>query len=401
MVRSAGGRGPELRRALALMRLAIAEARRLGAPTVTARQVEQSAAALDLPIAVTAHPPRERSEVVPDDDQRENEPIAVPHMPPTASVPSTLPIARSTAAPGPLPAAEATVSRVVEVPADSRYLEDTAPIPRDPETLRVSFGTRVTKRGGRGQILGSEPADSPVDLALTDTILAAAWRRLLRPSNAAGYRLSPSDLRRHRRAPSPGDLLVIVLDHTALDDCRWDLALTLYLRDAYVRRSTVSLIQVGAALPEAATAGSITSNELRARHLHLRNVRARALYEAMAAPRGRATPLAHGLELAAQTIRATTTRGRGRSTKIQLVVVSDGRGNVPLTDSHVGVIARPVRAEGVRDALEVAGQIRALRHVDAVVLHRRNDVHADLPIRLAEALGGTARSPTVDSGGPT
>lgn len=151
---------------------------------------------------------------------------------------------------------------------------------------------------------------------------------------------------------------VIVLDHTALDDWRWGLALTLYLRDAYVRRSTVSLIQVGAAPPEGVTASSITSDELRARHLHLRNVRARALYEAMAAPRGRATPLAHGLELAAQTIRAATTRGRGRSTKIQLVVVSDGRGNgraAPAERCPRRPADPPRRGAGRHDALACPG----------------------------------------------
>lgn len=293
---------------------------------------------------------------------------------------------------------------------------------RDPETLRISFGARMAQLRGRGRILGSEPADTLTDLSLVDTMLAAARRRCFESRHAAArvaaldpdtsatgvgpsappialpaLRIKPTDLRRRRRAPAPGDLLVVVLDHTSLD-WSWGNALSRYLREAYVRRSSVALIQVGAAPATAAAAAAtavsapVTADELRARSLQIRNVRSKALYDALTPRPGRATPLAHGLALAADAIRAAATRGRSHASRVRLVVVSDGRGNVRLSDSQAGTLTLPTRTEGVRDALDVAAQIRTLRGVEAVVLHRRDEVHADLPLQLARALGGKAQS---------
>lgn len=322
------------------------------------------------------------------------------------------PVAPSSAPPRPAPASETTTA-IADAGAetgDSRYAEDAAPVLRDPETLRISFGARMAQQRGRGRVLGGEPADTLSDLSLVDTMLAAARRRCFEARRIVAprtelppLRIKPADLRRRRRAPAPGDLLVVVLDHTSLD-WSWGNALARYLREAYVRRSSVALIQVGAtaATPAGAAAppaisAPTTADELRARSLHIRNVRSKALYDALTPRPGRATPLAHGLALAADAIRAAATRGRSHASRVRLVVVSDGRGNVRLSDSQAGTLTLPTRTEGVRDALDIAAQIRTLRGVEAVVLHRRDEVHADLPIQLARALGGKAQS--LKSGG--
>jgi magnesium chelatase subunit D len=82
-------------------------------------------------------------------------------------------------------------------------------------------------------------------------------------------------------------------------------------------------------------------------------------------------------------------RGHRGLQQVQLVVVTDGRGNVPLEASRIGRVARPVGREGVDDALAVARQIRSLRRVQAVLLDPQPPQHAELPTLLADALGAT------------
>jgi magnesium chelatase subunit D len=72
------------------------------------------------------------------------------------------------------------------------------------------------------------------------------------------------------------------------------------------------------------------------------------------------------------------------------VVVSDGRGNVPLDASASGRLAGPVRRAGVEDAISAAGRIGAMgrMRLHSVVVDAAREPHPDLPFLLAEALGG-------------
>jgi magnesium chelatase subunit D len=407
--REAASRGADLATSQSGETLVDAAAARDAAPTVDATAtvdaaaIDRCAAAFDLalrapaPLSSPAQTPSPPPPVDPDLAGR----LAgdLPRRPrPDRGTGPRAPVAPSSAPPRPAPTNETTtaIDDARDPTGASRYAEDAAPVLRDPETLRISFGARMAPQRGRGRILGSEPADTLSDLSLVDTMLAAARRRCFEAKHAGSpelpaLRIKPADLRRRRRAPAPGDLLVVVLDHTSLD-WSWGNALSRYLREAYVRRSAVALIQVGATATPAAPTAPITADELRARSLHIRNVRSKALYDALTPRPGRATPLAHGLALAADAIRAAATRGRSHAARIRLVVVSDGRGNVRLSDSQAGTLTLPTRTEGVRDALDVAAQIRTLRGVESVVLHRRDEIHADLPIQLARTLGGKAQS---------
>jgi magnesium chelatase subunit D len=115
------------------------------------------------------------------------------------------------------------------------------------------------------------------------------------------------------------------------------------------------------------------------------------LAAALEAPAGKATPLAHGLELALQTLRHALQHGRQIAHSARLVVISDGRGNVPLTASITGRIENPVGREGIEDALHTAHKLRALDRVEISFLDPQPSSHAGLVSDLADGLGAVTQ----------
>lgn len=282
---------------------------------------------------------------------------------------------------GPMAAAPAPGSR-------DPYPEDTAPVERAPESLRPLPRRRTAGIGSRrGTIIGVTQAQGLSDLALSATLLEAmkyqALRRKYHPERR-GLLLSASDLRAHVRTAPPDSLLVLVVDHTALQDWDWGAAVLPFLKQAYVQRAAVCVVQVGAADAE---------NELSAHRVMSRNALAPQLYRALAAGPGKATPLAHGLELALETLRHALRHGRGTVTRARLVLVTDGRGNVPLEASRFRERPPLVRDEGVKDALQVAERLRELERVESVLIHSRPRFYPELPSSLAETLGARQLAP--------
>ena len=153
-----------------------------------------------------------------------------------------------------------------------------------------------------------------------------------------------------------------------------------HLRQAYVDRATVCIVQVGAKETQ-------TSSELGARHITVSSVLDPRLGAALGAEHGRATPLAHGLDLAYQVLLKTLRHGRSSVQQAHLVVVSDGRGNVPLSASRAGEVNEPVGRKGVEDALEIAKRISCMPDVHRTLLDPQPLQHAELPVALADALG--------------
>ena len=147
-----------------------------------------------------------------------------------------------------------------------------------------------------------------------------------------------------------------------------------------MERACICLIQVGAA---------DAKHELRAVRIEAQNVLVPRINAGLESGRGRATPLAHGLELALQTLRHALQHGRSKVKQAVLVVITDGRGNVPLEASRVGDIRAflPVKQRGIEDALQVAAQIGELDGVKAYLLNPQPKIYADLPLQLAEKLG--------------
>jgi magnesium chelatase subunit D len=173
-------------------------------------------------------------------------------------------------------------------------------------------------------------------------------------------------------------MLALVLDHTCLQDCKWQEALLPYWQWAYEERASVCLIQVGAANAR---------HELQAQKITADKILVPRIRLNLTVGRGRATPLAHGLDLVLQTLRHALQHGRSAIQQAVLVVISDGRGNVPLEASRTGKVTPPVGQQGIEDALQVAQQIAGLKGVKAVVLNPQPKHYTDLPVRLAQALG--------------
>ena len=258
------------------------------------------------------------------------------------------------------------------------YPEDDAPMDRELAPLREP-PIRATYRAV-GTPIGIQQARGLQDLALTSTVLEAAKFQMLRRRSrpqATGLLVTAADLRSYRRSPPAEEMLALVLDFTCRGDWTWTTVLQPYLAWAYPRRASVCLVRVGA---------RDAANELQAERVMARNLLDPKLALLLEAPAGRATPLAHGLELARQALRHSLHHGRAELSSARLVVVTDGRGNIPLDASRGGRIEGAVAQRGVDDALLVAEQLAALDRVRATVIDPAPTVLADLPRELARAL---------------
>ena len=277
-------------------------------------------------------------------------------------------------------------------PLRSPYREDEIEPQREPFSLRLPWVSHGATASGRGDIVGVQRASDLRDLAVVETVFEASKfqriRRLHVPSFSGGapLLLSPVDLRQYRRAVEPEQLLALLLDHTCRNDWVWLDALLPYLRWAYTSRAKVCLVQVGRrAAPD----------QLQAERTMARNVLDPRVRAALDAPPGSATPLAHGLDLLFQAIRHVLQHGRTTVRGAWLVVVTDGRGNVPLEDSRAGSDRSPIASgdsypigrTGVDDALRVAEQLRSLKRVQKVLIDPAPTPYPELPTTFAESLG--------------
>jgi magnesium chelatase subunit D len=104
---------------------------------------------------------------------------------------------------------------------------------------------------------------------------------------------------------------------------------------------------------------------------------------------GFATPLAHGLDLALHTLLHALQHGRGSIDRARLVVLTDGRGNVPLDASRRNQVSNPVGREGIEDGLAAAGRLARLDRIDSFFLDPEPREYPRLPEELATALGAT------------
>ena len=275
-------------------------------------------------------------------------------------------------------------SETVQAPAEGVPYETPAQ-PREYASLRLPWRQSQVASGGRGHIIGTRRADAIKDLAVFETLLAAAPYQLLRQAKLGGRRrrksqhivLRRSDLRSYRRAPPAGELLVLVLDYTSVAGREWLGALVPFLAEAYAARAELCVVRVGARSAQ---------NPLRADRLLARNILVPSVAAALDEPAGRATPLADGLSLALRTIQQTLGHGRSSTRRATLIVVTDGRGNVPLEASREGHLRGRVGREGIEDAKRVARELRALAHVRRVLIDPEPELMQELPRTLARAL---------------
>jgi magnesium chelatase subunit D len=366
--------GQGMRRELALLRLAQAQTQLAELDEVTIEQVDQAAQLIGLKLLAPVERPA---------------PSRPPEAPIAAPEPKTQPELSPSIDPPEWPTEKSAVYQpdsTTDFPtapvelgrSQDPYPEDHTPTEREAASLRLPPRRFRSATVGRGTIVGVEPTTIPQDIAWVSTLLEAAkYQGFRQQRDASRLVLQSSDLRRYRRAAVPEQLLMLVLDHTCLRDCQWQAALLPYLQWAYVERASVCLVQVGAA-----------GRELQAEKVSAQSVLVPRIRSGLERGPGIATPLAHGLDLALQTLRHALQHGRSTVHQAVLVVVSDGRGNVPLAASRTNQKpTHPVKRQGIEDALEVAGQIRSLKQVEAVVLNPQPKHYADLPVKLALALG--------------
>jgi magnesium chelatase subunit D len=270
----------------------------------------------------------------------------------------------------------------------SPYPEDEAQPFREFAPLQTPWQRRAEPSSTRGQVVGVQRTTSLRDLAFVPTVMEAAkYQNLPGRRGRAGHGgpaqlvVSPSDLRSYVRAPAPARMLVMLLDHTCRKGWDWQDALAPYLQWAYVSRANTCVIEVGS---------RDTLAELRASKFTARSALDPRIGSALYQPAGRASPLAHGLELTRQVLRHAFQHQSSSVDEAWLVVVSDGRGNVPLQCSLTGQMTGPVGREGVEDALTVAGDIGAMEQIrlHTVVVDAASQPYSDLPFQLARAMRG-------------
>jgi len=381
------------RREIALARHAVAVAQLEGSTQVTASHVDMAAYLMGLiasPLQQHGEfpsPPRQQAEEQPAPTLPEPQPVISGEVAEfkdaekSESVPTEpIPIMEPIYAPDPPLAMD-----IAAIPAPTLtipYPEDTALVEREAASLRLPLFRYASTRAGRGTIIGVERTNTLQDLALVNTLLAAApfqpIRRKYLRENTSRLLLSSIDLRCYRREPVAEHMLLLLLDYTSLRHCNWQLAILPYLRKAYVERASICIVQVGVAN---------AAYELRAEQVNARSILVPRIAMALNEKPGKATPLAHGLDLAQRALRHALQHGRSTVQQASLIVISDGRGNVPLEASRSGCLARAVNREGIEDALRVAKRLQNLKDVQALFLNPQPKQHRELPLLLAEALG--------------
>lgn len=269
--------------------------------------------------------------------------------------------------------------------ADGPYPEDRAEPWRVADSLRIPWRPALSGPP-RGHPIGSQRARDVRDIAVVATLLQAAKFQAVRCRRGplAHYleghalHLSGADLLSYRRAPQPGCLLVLVLDHTCrVPEWDWYQPLAPYLRWAYASRAPVGVVEVGSA---------DAASELRAEQFRSRSLLDPRVAAALERAPGRATPLAHGLSLAARILRHDTQQGSVPVDEAVLVVVTDGRGNVPLAASQTAETPVHAGQAGVVDALECARLISGLHRVRSLVIAPGQRPYGHLATLLGEAL---------------
>jgi magnesium chelatase subunit D len=267
------------------------------------------------------------------------------------------------------------------------YPEDSPDSMPEYASLREPWPPSRRSRASRGPALGSEPTRGLADIDLVATVFEAVKFQAMPgrgrapgPAGRGELVIWGRDLRRHRRRRGPDTAVVLVLDHTCHRDWDWSGALAPYLRWAYVRRAVLTIVECGyAGAPD----------ELRADVYRARSVLDRRVHASLARLPGRATPLAHALDLATGELRRQLRHADASAGHSWLVVASDCRGNIPLEASQRRRVAGPVSGEGVADALAAAAVIRSLPAIRRVVLAPPHLTHcAGLPFTVADAMGG-------------
>lgn len=246
-------------------------------------------------------------------------------------------------------------------------------------TLQVFWNAKQQQHIYAGRIIGSVQVRRLNDIAFLDTVKAAApFQKIRGRKPGKPLLVQPQDLRQNRRAETPRQLLMLVIDQSNSIEIEWQQFLRQELEWAYTHRAPITLILVGAG-----------RDDDRQARLHLLASRQlAAITKALQGRKGCASPLAHGLYLALQQIERSTRHGRNVFHEIRLIVATDGRANVPLSFSRDDKTFQKVPGlRGFEDAVGLAQKIRQNSRVRVTLKVPETRFHQELPLRLAMALG--------------
>lgn len=263
----------------------------------------------------------------------------------------------------------------------SPWPEDVLPVEHEFASLRYIANHHSTS-AERGTVIGLKKATSLLDISLVGTILESAKyhkvRLMLNPEIAEKHPIWATDLRSYRRESVPDEMLMLILDYTSMKNSGWADELFPYLQWAYMRKASVCVIQIGAAAAK---------NEFCAEAILSRSILNPKVGKALNESAGKATPLAHGLELAYRTLQKSSQHGKKNILHSKVVLLTDGRGNIPLRASQTLTIEFPVGSKGVEDAWIVARSFSNIKKLDIVVLKPDLSEYREFPEKLASILG--------------
>ncbi|MBF8271851.1 MAG: Mg-chelatase subunit ChlI-like protein [Magnetococcales bacterium] len=269
------------------------------------------------------------------------------------------------------------------------YPEDHADSLRENSPLRPLSGTQWAEGQHHGRPIGSKPVQDPSEMAIIPTVLEAAkWQAVPHRSSHArvnnGLSILFSDLRAHRYLAKPDHQFVLLLDFTSVTGRDWEKALFPDLHWAYVRRARIGVVRVGAA---------DAAHPWCAQRLEARNLLDPRILRGLQAEGGQATPLADGFRQVRLLLRKAMGHGRGAATLARLVIITDGRGNVPLEDSLLNR-APPgnVGAKGIEDAIIQARSLAMIRNLQVVLLDPQPRYLSHLPGQYAAILKAWVRT---------
>lgn len=281
------------------------------------------------------------------------------------------------------------------IPQEFMFDADTG-IPVDPDLLAFAGRQKSGKGGGRGLIFSQErgryikpmmPKGKVTRLAVDATLRAAAPYQRARRLRSVGTKtegrgvfIENADVRIKKMARKAGSLIIFVVDASgsmALNrmNAVKGAAMNL-LQEAYQSRDKICII------PFQGDAAEVLLPPTRSIAM------ARKRLETM--PCGGGSPLAHGLSVAMRT--GLNAQRSGDVGKVVIVLLSDGRANVPLSKSMgdaATVEEKPDRQALKDEVIAVSKQLRALSGFHLVVMDSENKfVSTGMAKEIANAAGG-------------
>jgi len=371
-----------MRRELALLRLARSYARLLGDESATAKHIDLASNTIGLSIR-EQFAARQSSQEQQDEFQKKQQDASdlkpLPEIYRSldnrveggsisedvfASHPPVL-VGSNTAIPRPLP--------------EDPYPELNTPIEHDGSPLRFPYQPHHIS-SFYGQVIGTQKANNLNDISVVSTIIEAAKFQIIRRQKQPkkqGIILHPNDLRTYRRAFLPSKLFALLIDYTCLDNTAWQDALLPYLQWSYVEKTPVCLVTVGA---------RSAHDELQAEVQFSKTILSQSIARTLELSPGRATPLAHGLELIRLHLEKNIQKTHKSTFSALVVIVTDGRGNIPILASKTLKIEYPVQSKGINDALNIAQSFGHLKGISTVLLYPERSQYSQIPINLASKL---------------